>query len=259
MNGIDFDEELETQRAEVAKAVDLPASRLGLVNDGIVALWGLTSAPAGAILQHGTGVTAAWRRHPGGETLFDHLNVGKLFEMRYAALAMAARMIDGRREATPFKDRLLSRLGIGDERKFCEAVYRGRIPRDKLRGTPVLIFQAWQEGDPAAEELVRSAMEDYALTAYAMALKTRSRTPHIGFGGGVIRQAPPQFWNLMRERVQSFIPGAVVAPPELQPEFGAAVMAAFRLGRRAGAFFHKLVKQSKESESRPAVRDHRAG
>ncbi len=258
MNGVDFKEELKTQLAEVAKAVNLPIGRLGLVNDGIVALWGLTSASASAILQHGTGVTAAWRRRPGGETLFDHLNAGKLFDMRYAVLAMVARMIDGRKESTPLKDRLLSHVGIADERKFSEAVWRGRIPRDKLRGTPVPIFQAWQEGDPAAEQLVRSAIEDYALTAYAMGVKTRSKSLHIGFGGGVIRQAPPRFWNLMRERVQSFMPGAVVAPPELQPELGAAVMAAFRLGRRPGAFFRKLVKQSKESEVCPAVRDQRA-
>jgi N-acetylglucosamine kinase-like BadF-type ATPase len=259
MNGIDFEEELRTQLAEVAKAVNLPVRRLGLVNDGIVALWGLTPASAAAILQHGTGVTAAWRRRPGGETLFDHLNSGKLFDMRSAALAMVARMIDGRKEATRLKDGLLSHLGIADERKFSEAVWRGRIPRARLLGTPVLIFQAWQEEDPAAEQLVRSAMEDYALTAYALGVKTRSKTPHIGFGGGVIRQAPPQFWNLLRERVQSFMPGAVIAPPELQPELGAAVMAAFRLGCRPGAFFLKLVKQSKESEVCPAVRNHRAG
>lgn len=243
INGIDFDDEFDMHAADVAAALALPNAQVSLVNDGIIALWGGTSAPASVIIQHGTGLTTAWRREPGGETIFDSLNVGRIFDIRQEAIVAVARMIDGRAEMTGLKDVLLSHFGVADASRFAEKVFRGCVPRGTLRSTPPLIYRAWQQGDTVAARLVRRAVDDYVLAARALAARTQSETPWIGFGGGVITVAPRQFLDLLRAGVLAQWPHAVVGAPELLPEDGAVVMAAFRRGIAPEPVFRQLASQ----------------
>jgi len=248
MHGVDFDDEFDLQMGLVSKAIGVPRERIGLVNDGIAALWGATGAPAAAILQHGSGDVGAWRPRHGAEHAFSHLGVGGVFDMRVQLLRTVARMIDGRVEPTPLKDRTLAFFEL-TEPEYEAAICREQVPREKRKGTVRLIYEAWEAGDPAAAWLVESAIDDYALSLATMAQKTGSRSPDLVLGGGVIAQAPPRFWDLIRERLRTDWPDSRVTPPALPPELGAVVMAAFRTGRDPKACFDRLQAQCKEDRT----------
>ncbi|OPZ31089.1 MAG: BadF/BadG/BcrA/BcrD ATPase family protein [Lentisphaerae bacterium ADurb.BinA184] len=240
LSGIDYADEFDAQWLSVAAALGVPAERVTLVNDAIPALWGATSVPAAAILQHGSGVTSAWRRALGDERLFDHLDVGRQFDIRHALLAAVARMLDGRREPTGLRDRTLAHLGIADSADYAEAIYRGRIPWARRMSTAPLVYDAWLADDAAAEELVTAAIEDYAQTAAALGRRTGDARPEIALGGGVIACAPEAFWTRLAAAVAARLPDARVRRPALAAEFGAAIMAAFRHGDDACSLFERL-------------------
>jgi N-acetylglucosamine kinase-like BadF-type ATPase len=242
LNGVDFADTQPMQHAEIARAIGLPPERMTLVNDGIVALWAATPTPAAALLQHGSGFTGAYRRRHGEEVLFDHLHVGDTYDLRKGLVAAVARMIDGRQQPTPLKERTLAEFGITDEAAYCEAVYRGTIQRERLKNTPPLVFDAWLAGDPAAAQLVRRAVEDYALAARAMVAWIGSDDTDVVFGGGVILRGPEQFWALLAEEVRSHCPNARTKRPDLPPEVGAAIMAAYEAERQPESWFRAVFE-----------------
>jgi N-acetylglucosamine kinase-like BadF-type ATPase len=240
LNGIDFEDELPMQHAALAAALGISPDRFTLVNDGLVALWGASAAPAACIVHHGSGFTAAYRAEHGGERLFNHLDVARVFDMRSALVSLVERMILGMAPPTPLKEKALAHFGITDERKYCEAVFRRLIPRERQLSSLPLIYQAWLEGDPAAVELVRKAVDDYALAARAMIAKTGRPDADATFGGGVIASAPAQFWPLLAARVHDCYPAATVKLPELPAELGAAIMAGYRIGLDPAKLFEEL-------------------
>ena len=246
LNGVDFEDEFPVQHAGIAESLGLPGERLVLVNDGIVALWGASAAPAACIVHHGSGFTAAYRVGYGAERLFNHLDAAGVFDMRGELVSLVERMILGMAEPTPLKAKALAHFGAGDEGSYAEAVFRRLIPRERLLSTPTLIYQAWLDRDAAAAELVEHAANDYALAARAMIALTESAKADATFGGGVIACAPPQFWTLLAERVHRHCPDVAVKPPDLPAEFGAAIMAGHRLGIDPVAIFGQLCNANRE-------------
>jgi len=240
LSGVDFDDELPMQHREISAAVGIDQEHVILVNDGIAALWGATAKPAATIIQHGSGFTSAYRSQHGKEALFDHLGVTNVVDLRHALVTRVARMVKGMEEPTPLKERVLAHFGIEDTDSYCELVYRGLISQSRRASTPPIIYQAWLEGDPAATDLVNEAADDYALAARAMINEIGGSSPDATFGGGVIAAAPAQFWALLAERVHAYHPEATVKPPDLPPEFGAAVMAGYHIGLDAVELFEQL-------------------
>jgi N-acetylglucosamine kinase-like BadF-type ATPase len=248
LSGIDFDDELPMQQEGVAAALGIARERIILVNDAIVALWGATAKSAATLFQHGSGFTGAYRAQHGNEILFDHLSVASTFDMRREVVSLVARMLNGMAEPTPFKERILAHFGIEDEREYCEAIYRGRVSAERRRRTPPLIFAAWLEGDPGAAELVDGAIRDYSLAANAMVGATGSPSPDVTFGGGVIAQAPDEFWRSLTNAIQQTHPLVTVKPPDLAPESGGAVMAGHHIGLDAVKLFQQLRVNKQEVE-----------
>ncbi len=252
LNGIDFADELSMQTAELSAALGIPLDTRAVVNDGIVALWGATSREPAAMLQHGSGFTGAYRGRYGEERLFDHLSIGRTFDMRYELVALVARMIDGRVQPTPLKEKVLAWFDVR-EGDYCESIFRGWVKRERIATTPPLIFDAWASGDDddAADTLIQRAAADYALAATAMLARVGSDDADVIFGGGVIEQAPEAFWKLLSARVREHLPNARTRPPDLPPEYGAAIMAGYLGGCDPRGLFEKVlqnyVKQSSAS------------
>ncbi|NLW49984.1 MAG: hypothetical protein GXY85_03960 [Candidatus Brocadiaceae bacterium] len=239
LNGVDFPADLPLQRGVVADAIGVPVERSFMANDGIGALWGATAAERAVLLQHGSGFTSAYRNGYGTERLFDHLNVGRQFDLRAEVVRQVGRMLDGRTQVTPLKDALLDYMGVTEE-QFPEGVYKGRVPLGSRSRSAPLVFAAWQQGDPVATEIVAQAAADYAVTACAMIRRVGGGAAEAIFGGGVIRQAPPEFWSMLTARVKAECPDAVVRPPELPPDLGAAIMGCFYAGGDPAALFESL-------------------
>jgi N-acetylglucosamine kinase-like BadF-type ATPase len=240
LNGVDFEDDFAVQHADISAALGIPRERVTLVNDGIVALWGATSAGAATMVQYGSAFTAAYRSRIGEERTFDHLGVTRVFDIREGLLALVARMITGQVDPTPLKDQALAFFRIAEEGKYAEAVYRDTIPHELRKRTPPLIYDAWLAGDAGAASLVESAVQDYVQAARAMIRKTGAACPEVVFGGGVIDCAPAAFWDQLTHRLQETHPDVVARRPEMAPEFGAAVMAGHHVGVDPQALFEKV-------------------
>jgi N-acetylglucosamine kinase-like BadF-type ATPase len=240
LNGIDFADQFDGQHAGLSACLGLAPRRLHLVNDGIIALWAATDAPAAAIVQCGSGFTSAYRSQPGEEALFDHLNAGGMFDMRSALTRAVARMIDGRMPETPLLETALVHYGGVSRAAYPELLYRQRIDRERLRSTPPLIFAAWREGDEVATDLVERAAADFVATAAAMVARTGRPDVTVAFGGGVIVQGEGAFQQLLCERLREVCPAARATRPQFRPAVGGALMAAHRAGADAAALFAVL-------------------
>jgi len=244
LNGIDFADEYEAQLAGVAAAMELPEASITLVNDGIPALWGATTAPAAAIIQHGTGFTAAWRSRPGAEQLFDHLNNGKQFDLRDQLPIAVSRMLDGRLPETPLLDAALKHYGIADRTAFPDLLYRGKVPWSLMATAVPLITDAWEAGDPVATQLAERAAEDYARTATVMLARTGSKAATLALGGGGFRVAGHRFREFVSQRIRAANPAANVVMARLPPELGAILMAAHRVGLVVEPLFTAFAQQT---------------
>lgn len=241
LNGIDFVDEYPAQFEALSACLGIAHAHFTLVNDGIVALWGASPARASVIVHHGSGVTNAFRADYGQERLFDHLDAGKMFEIRHALAAVVARMIDGREERTPLLAAMLDHYGVHDEGAYAELLFRGRISGERILTGPGIAFTAWQLGDLVAMRLIERAANDYACAARALVRHTGDDACRIAFGGGVLNHAPDAFIALIAERISMEFPRAGVLRPMLSPAHGAALMTAFHHGIDSTVLYARLL------------------
>jgi N-acetylglucosamine kinase-like BadF-type ATPase len=240
LNGIDFADETADQQAMLSKALKIPAGRLDLVNDGIAALWGASFSPRAALVQHGSGVTMVWRARPGDETVFDHLDIAGLYDMRRDGFARTARMLDGRLPRTALADRILAHCGIAAN-QFVEWAYRNPAAADLRFTIPPLIFAAWREGDATAAAMVEEAANDYVKAMEAIARHLGEGPFEAAFGGGVILEGGAQFRDVLREKLTRACPQARFTTPALPAEYGAALLAAHCMGLDLAPAFRAMA------------------
>ena len=237
LNGVDFPEETIMQHGVLARTMDIAPERFLLVNDGIVALWGATPAPAAVIVQHGTGFTAAYRSAYGAERPFDNLDAGRFYYLRLEAFALVARMIDGRVAMSPLKEAILTCLDHPAEKDYGEIVFLRKYSPSQLAAIQPAVLKVAEAGDPAAQSIVERAMADYVCTAVTIVRKTGSVSPDVVFGGGRLLSAPNWFLQRIVAGVLRECPGARIRRPGLSPAIGAVIMAAQAGGCAPACFF----------------------
>lgn len=237
LNGVDFPEETVMQHGVLSRVLAIAPERFILVNDGIAALWGATSAPAAAIVQHGTGFTAAYRSAYGEERPFDNLDAGRFYDLRLEALALVARMIDGRAAVSPLKGAVLACLDHPAEENYGEIVFLRKYSQPQLAAILPAVLRVAEAGDSAAQSLVDRAIADYVCTAVTIIRKTGSSSPDVVFGGGRLLGAPEWFLKRIVEGVLRECPGVRIRRPELSPAIGAVIMAAHAGGCAPARFF----------------------
>lgn len=245
--GIDFAEQIPEKHQIFSDILFVPPENLVLVNDALVALWGATSGEGALIIQHGTAFTSAVRESWDNAYVFDSTDIGRLFDIRYELLVKVARMIDGRLPATGIKDRLLEFFNLNDESLFGPYIDHEIITAEQQLNTAPLIFNAWEEGDSCAAELIDCAIEDYVLMVKIMMDKIRTKKIDVIFSGGLLERAPNSFINLCAEKIQAINPDADVKRPILPPVYGAAVMAAAHAGMDPVKFFDAVKNSIKTS------------
>lgn len=239
LSGVDYPDEQAQQHRLIARRLGLDG-RLTLVNDGVVALWGASPAQRSALVQHGSGITTAHRDGYGAEAIYDSIDVAEVFDLRRAAIALTARMIDGRAPATGLRDLVLAHCGVKAP-DFAAWFFREPAAKARRASIAPVVFGAWREGDVAATQIVEQAVADYVLTAQAMTA-TMQGPFEIAFGGGVINQGGPALQDLLRTRLAAACPNAVQVPVALPPEDGAAVLAAFQVGLPPRPLFDALAQ-----------------
>lgn len=250
LNGVDLANESLRQHATISEALGFSPAHLILVNDGIAALWGVSPRSRLALVQHGSGLTSAYRVEAGREAVFDSLDVGGIFDVRREALRVTARMLDGRCVRTSLADRVVAHCQTTDD-AFAEFVYRDpRSPGCFFSLAPV-IFQAWADGDPVANELVNGAAEDYVLAVSAMARRLGPGGFDVGFGGGTIEAGGRPLLDRVAERLGVKCPDARLTPISLPAERAAVVMIAHAMQLDVGKVFERLREDAQHLVTAP--------
>lgn len=224
LSGVDFAEEQPEQHRRVAEAIGVPKDRLLLVNDSLVALAGAATLDRATLVQHGTEVTMAWRPRVGEESVFDSVGIADCFDLRLRTVPLVARMLDGRAPATPLKDLVLAHCGV-DARAFPRWVIRDPGAKDRILKVGPVVFGAWQDGDPAAAQLVDAAVDDYVTATVAMAARMGPGAFQACFGGGTITQGGAALLTTIGDRLSRRRPDASLASPTRSPEDGALILA----------------------------------
>jgi N-acetylglucosamine kinase-like BadF-type ATPase len=242
LSGIDFNDEVAAQHRAIAEGLGFDAGSLTLVNDGVVAIWGATNVERAAIVQHGSGITMAYRTALGRETVFDSIDVAAAFDLRREVVARVARMIDGRSQATGLMDRVLDSCGVAAD-EFVEWIARRPEARQCVSLLATTVFDAWRAGDAAAAELVQRAIDDYVIAIGAMAARMGESPLAAVFGGGVIHAGGAELQQHLATRLAEAVPHAHLVPVALSPELGALVLAGHRSHLDARALFERLLEQ----------------
>jgi N-acetylglucosamine kinase-like BadF-type ATPase len=253
LNGVDFRSEFAIQHAGISDGLQIPPQNLILTNDGISALWSVSSSRQALILQIGSGFTSAYRTRFGDEKLFDHLNIGENYDIRKSAIKTVARMIDGRIKETQLKHALLEYLKIPEEHQFAEIIFQQEIEWDKISRIISVVVNCWRLGDPEATRIVNEAADDYALTACNIIPLTGCITPDVSFGGGVITYLGGNLWQMLAERINKIYPQANVIRPGLSPELGSALHAAFQSGFDPQTMFQMMHYHWTQLRTEPVV------
>lgn len=241
LSGVDYADETRKQWRAIASRLAL-GERLTLVNDGLVALWGASPAPRLTILQHGTGVTSAYRPEIGREAIYDSLDVAGVFDLRRAAISATARMIDGRARASLLMDGVLAHCGVAAA-DFAEWCLRDETANPRRASLAEVVFSAWRQGDAAAEAMVACAADDYVLTTQAMAARLGPGPFLACFAGGVIQQGGVAFQARVEALLRQACPEASRCGAALAPELGAAMMGAHQLGKDIRLLFDRLASE----------------
>lgn len=246
LNGVDHAGESLRQHAALCEALGLSPAQLILVNDGVAALWGVSPNSRLALVQHGSGLTTAYRGEPGMEVIFDSLDVGAIFDVRREGLRATARMLDGRLPRSLLADRVIAHCQTTD-RGFAEFVYRNPRASEIFFSLAPVIFQAWADGDPIAAEMANSAADDYVLAVCAMARRLGPGAFHVGFGGGTIQAGGARLLERIGDRLAAQCPDARFMPVRLPAECGAVVMVAHALRLEIAKLFEQLREDKQDT------------
>lgn len=242
LSGVDFADEGREQGRAIASHLGL-GERLTLVNDGLVALWGVSPSPRLTLLQHGTGVTTAYRSALGYEAIYDSLDVGDVFDLRRAAVSATARMIDGRAEPSALMEGVLAHCGVAAA-DFAEWCMRDPVFRSRRATLAGVVFAAWRAGDPLAAAMVARAADDYVLATQAMATRLGPGPFLACFAGGVIQQGGAAFQARVEAELAEACPEATRCDAALAPEDGAALMGAHQCGQDVRQLFDRLASEA---------------
>jgi len=224
----------------------LPADRITVTHDGLIALSGATAGKPGIIMIAGTG-SFCFGRNAAGETAraggwgFIYGDEGGGFDITRQALRAALRMEEGWGPATSLRARLLEATGAVDANDLNHRFYTPEFSRPQIAGFSKLVNEAALEGDAVAREILFQGAQHLAMFVAAARnrLFREGEDAAVAYIGGVWRS------DLLRERFRSLVEledGNHVGPPVYGPAAG-ALLEAYRV-----AGIEAVLKDVPESE-----------
>ncbi len=207
----------------------LPAGRIIVTHDGLIALSGATAGQPGIITIAGTGSFAFGRNAEGREARaggwgYVFGDEGGGFDITRQALRAALRMEEGWGRPTTLRAKLMEAAGAADANDLLHRFYTVEFPRPRIASFSRLVDEAAREGDEAAREILMNAARQ--LAQYAGAVRSRlfgkGETAAVAYVGGVYNS------ELLRERFRELVEleeGNRAAAPVYGPAAGALLEA----------------------------------
>ena len=228
-------EEDQTAAQKRVQALDL-AEQVIVTSDGLVALEGAFAGGPGVIVSAGTGSIALGKNAEGrvarsggwGYLLGDE---GSAFDIARQAITASLMALDGRGSPTLLAERIKSQLGLQRLDQIVHKVYVERMRPDALARLAPLVFEAAQEGDRVAAELIEAAGHELGRLALAVChqLNMMSDVRLCLIGGLSAHRSVllPQMKTVLRE-----ISHLTVQSPRFSPVQGATLWALQSAGVR---------------------------
>ncbi|HXJ63625.1 MAG TPA: BadF/BadG/BcrA/BcrD ATPase family protein [Actinomycetota bacterium] len=161
-----------------------------------------------------------------------------------AALAAAVRAQDGRGSRTALEVAVPRHFGLARPEAVARAMYRERIPSDRLVELPPTVFRAAAKGDRVAREILDRLADEVAAMATAAIRRVRLTATDVDviLGGGVFRAGDTAFLGRIRAGIAEVAPEANVRTLDVPPLVGALLLALDAAGASAGA--HTRARRS---------------
>ncbi|MGC9529332.1 MAG: BadF/BadG/BcrA/BcrD ATPase family protein [Candidatus Bipolaricaulaceae bacterium] len=239
------------------------ADHIQVYNDLEIALVGASLGQPGVLVYAGTGTNthgvndAGERVRVGGwGYLIDDEGGG--YDIGRQALKWAFRALDGRGRPTVLCDKLKDHFGCHSMTGVRERVYQDDgLSRPEMAALALLVWQAAEEGDPVAREILAGAGSRLAETALVAIrkLNMKGRPVDVYPAGGVFRAGR---WVLepFTAALSRAAPLATVRPPRFPPVVGAVLLALRPLDTQPDSrFLNRLTTGLSRAEELDAGRD----
>jgi len=227
MAGVDRPDDFAAVRGVLERIV--PAARLVIVNDALIALEAGAPGAAASVLIAGTGSIAYGRDAMGraaraggwGYVLGDE---GSGYWLGRQALRVVVRASDGRGAPTSLTERVLSHYGLSGPRELVRQMSgHGAKPAEIARLAP-LVASAADDGDEVAWQLVAVAAAELASAAESVVRRLDlGKSPMLLTGGILV--GFERLRSLVVSEIQGRLPGVEPVLLQAEPAMGAIRLA----------------------------------
>ena len=225
----------------------LPAVKLIVTHDALIALSGATAGAPGVVTISGTG-SIAFGRNAAGEIAraggwgFLFGDEGSGFDIVRQAVRAALRFEEGWGPETALHRVLVAEAGARDANDLMHRLYTEEWPRPRASLLARAVDGAALDGDPAAREILLNAAQQLATLAVSVRrrLFAPGKTVPVCYIGGVFRS------HILLERFRQLVEleeGSRAAPPRHEPAAGALLEAYRAVG------LHPALSQIAESKT----------
>jgi N-acetylglucosamine kinase-like BadF-type ATPase len=148
------------------------------------------------------------------------------------AVAHAVRSQEGRGAKTSLERLVPAYFGLARPSALVEAIYVGKINRERTVELAPLVFAAAEDGDGVAQQMVNRVADE--VVAFAVATIRRLRLSptdvEVIMGGGIFATGNGTFHSRIAEGICAIAPRAVLRRLDLPPVVGAALIGLDQLG-----------------------------
>ncbi len=211
-------------------------NRVKVTNDSLIALRGGTERLYGAVLIAGSGGNCAVRSPTGEVFIYAYyhdpdLQGGQALGRRL--LQAIYRAETGREAETPLKDRVLDFYRLRSVDELLRLDVEQRLEPDIKELAP-LLFEAAEQGDPAAARIVCSFAEGYAELAAAglRRLGMAAMEVEVVLSGSIFKARGPLLVETLAAALHRSVPRARLVNARYEPVVGAALLGLEELGVR---------------------------
>ncbi len=226
--GADWDDEYDLL-CNAVKQLRI-AEQVVIVNDSIAALRGGTAASYGCILVAGSGANCAVRAPDGREFIYHYYHDNDLqggSALGQAALNAIYRAETGRPPQTSLRERVLSLLDLPDVDALMRGRVEGKITGDQVLDIAPLVFEAAENGDQAAVNIVTHFGVGCAelLVNGIKRLEMTDLEVEIVLSGGIFKAESPLLREILARDIRMEVPNAKFIEARFEPVVGAALLA----------------------------------
>lgn len=149
---------------------------------------------------------------------------GSCYSVGLRGIRTAVRMADGRMPETPLKDAMFKALKIKTTPEIVDRLHQPPIAKAEVGALAIHVFQAAENGDAAALDILKKEAEEVAIMAETShRLLPTAKNPLVAVGGGAMRS--DCYRNLIFDAIRARVPGADVFVASLPSVVGAGLLA----------------------------------